>query len=167
VFVYDAGYSYGYHGGVNGMGNLQDVCMLPTDDSTQSAGAMTAHGGSAAAGFAFTCVLGVVNPCPAAYTCPAAFDRFSSTPDIPDAHPKNSPVNTILSTGPTTPQLVPGFIGRFPGTLSQIALGSRPTSPTLFNVVADALTVKNTLNGVVDQPTVTFIRERTTSPVGP
>jgi hypothetical protein len=167
VFVHSAGDSFTYHGGVNGMGNLQDVCMLPTDDSTQSAGSLTAHGGSAAAGFLFTCQLGVVNPCPTGYTCPNAFDRFASTPDIPDAHPKNSPTNPILFVGPTTPRLVPGFIGRFPGTLSQVALGSRPTSPTLFTVEANTLTVRNTLNGVVDQPTVTFTRERTTSPTAP
>lgn len=153
MFAYDGLRTYAFHIGVNGMGNLQDVCMLPTDDSTQSGGVMTKHAGSATNDqFVFTCTPGIINP--------GAALVFARTPDLPHYAPKNT-TPSGLGIGPTTPQIAPGFRGRFPGTASQ--LDNRPTSPVVFQVTAgdpDTMTVQDTLNGVPVGQQFVFIRQR-------
>jgi hypothetical protein len=156
MFSHHSGETFAFHIGVNGLGNLQDACMLPTDDSTQSGGIMTKHAGSASNdSFQYTCTPGAANLPVSIF---AAYN--TRTPDLPHYLPKNSTPGSLA--GPTTPRAVPGFNGRFPGTASQ--LDNRPTSPVRFQVAAgapDTLTVQNTLNGVpIDQP-VTFYRTRT------
>lgn len=153
AFAYDEGYTYSFHMGVNGMGNLQDVCLLPTDGSTSSAGQITRHSGSATTtGFVYTCTLGVINP-------GTAF-VFSRNVDLPHYAARNSAPN-FLGIGPTAPRIAPGFNGRFPGTAAQ--LDNRPQSPVDFMVTAgapDTLVVQETLNGTpINQP-ITFHRER-------
>lgn len=157
MFSYHGARTFAFHIGVNGMGNLQDVCMLPTDDSTQADGIMTKHAGSATNDqLVFTCTPGIINP--------GAVFTFARTPDLPHYAPKNS-APSGLGIGPTTPQIAPGFRGRFPGSGSQ--LDNRPTSPVIFQVQPgspDILTVQDTLNGVpIGQPVV-FERQRVAVP---
>lgn len=154
MFSYHGGTTYAFHIGVNALGNLQDVCMLPTDDSTQTAGIFTKHAGSATNdSFVYTCTPGIHNL--------GAVFAFARTLDLPHYAPKNS-TPSGLGIGPTTPRIPPGMIARFPGTASQ--LDNRPTSPVTFLVTPgtagapDTLTVRNTLNGTpIDYP-VTFYR---------
>lgn len=153
MWAYNGQETYAFHMGVNGLGNLQDVCMLPTDDSTQSSGVITKHAGSATNDeFVYTCTPGIWN-------IGAAF-VFARTIDLPHYAPSNGAVSG-LGIGPTTPQIPPGLISRFPGMQSQ--LDNRPTSPVIFEVVPgtpDTLNVRNTLNGTpIDLP-LTFVRER-------
>ncbi len=153
MFNYDGSRTFAFHMGVNGMGNLQDVCMLPTDDSTQSGGVMTKHAGSAVNDdFVYTCTPGIINP--------GARFVFARTPDLPHYAPKNT-TPSGLGIGPTIPRIAPGFRGRFPGTASQ--LDNRPTSPVQFTVTQgapDTLTVQDTLNGVPIAQPVVFVRQR-------
>lgn len=153
MWAYDEQRTFAFHMGVNGLGNLQDVCMLPTDDSTPASGVITKHAGSATddSGL-FTCVPGVWNP--------GSGGVFARTPDYPHYVPSNGAVSG-LGIGPTTPQVPPGLISRFPGMQSQ--LDNRPTSPVMYEVVPgspDTLNVRNTLNGTpIDLPLL-FTRER-------
>lgn len=153
MFAYDASYTYAFHIGVNGMGNLQDTCMIVIDGSTQSGGVITRHAGSATnSEFVYTCTPGIINP-------GAAF-VFARTLDLPHYALKNS-VPSGLGIGPTTPRIAPGFNGRFPGSASQ--LDNRPGSPVLFQVTAgspDTLLVQETLNGEPVNAPITFYRER-------
>lgn len=153
MFNYQGSRTFSFHIGVNGMGNMQDVCMLPTDDSTQSGGVMTKHAGSAVNDqFVFTCTPGIINP--------GAVFAVARTPDLPHYAPKNSSASG-LGIGPTTPRIAPGFRGRFPGTASQ--LDNRPTSPVVFSVTPgapDTLTVQDTLNGVPIAQPVVFVRQK-------
>lgn len=156
MFSYSGGTTYAFHIGVNSLGNLQDVCMLPTDNSSQSSGIFTKHAGSATNdSFVYTCTPGIWNL--------GAVFVFARTLDLPHYAPKNS-TPSGLGIGPTTPRIPPGLIARFPGTASQ--LDNRPTSPVTFEVTPgtggapDSLTVRNTLNGTpIDYP-VTFYRVR-------
>src|SRR5690606_4224149 len=112
MFSYHGSQTFAFHIGVNGMGNMQDVCMLPTDDSTQVQGVMTKHAGSATnENFVYTCTPGIINP--------GATFVFARTPDLPHYAPKNS-TPSGLGIGPTTPRIAPGFRGRFPGSGSQL-----------------------------------------------
>jgi hypothetical protein len=155
MFNYHGGYTFAFHMGVNGLGNLQDLCMIPGDGSTQSAGIFTRHAGNATDGnfFApiYTCTPGVNNP--------GTANVFGRLFDLPHYAVKNSTPGGI-GLGPTTPRLPPAFVGRFPGTNTQ--LDARPNSPVNFQVVPgnpDTLTVRNTLNGVPIELPITFIRQ--------
>jgi hypothetical protein len=153
LFAYDQGYTYAFHMGVNGYGNMQDMCLLPTDESTPVTGALTRHAGSATNdAFVYTCTPGIINP--------GAVFVFARLLDLPNYPAKNTAPNG-LNIGATTPQVVPGFIGRFPGTATQ--LDNRPTSPTYYTVTGDTLAVQGTLNGTPNQPALTFTRERVPS----
>lgn len=157
VFTYTKGQAFSFHMGVNGLANLQDACFLVTDDSTQSGGVITRHSGSAsvsAGGFnvIYTCAPGIINP--------GAANTLGRNPDLPHYAPKNSRPN-FLGIGPTTPRIVPGFNGRFPG--SALQLDNRPGSPVQFQVTAgnpDTLTVQETLNGTPVNAPIVFVRER-------
>ena len=159
-FVYDKDLTFAFHIGVNGMGNMQDVCMIISDDSTQSAGIMSKHAGSGIdSSFNYTCTPGGTS------TPVSLFAQYNTrTPDLPHYAPKNG--TPSLVAGITTPRVAPGFHGRFPGTASQ--LDNRPTSPIQFSVTPgtnggpDTLTVQNTLNGVLIEQPITFIRDRAT-----
>lgn len=153
MFAYHGGQTYAFHIGVNGLGNLQDTCLLPTDASTQSGGVITRHSGSATnENFVYTCTPGIINP-------GTAF-VFARNADYPHYALKNS-TPSGLGIGPTTPRAVPGYVGRFPGTATQ--LDQRPTSPVLFTVTSgmpDTLVLQDTLNGTpIGQP-ITFLRHR-------
>jgi hypothetical protein len=139
MFAYNNNENFAFHAGVNGVGNLQDTCLLADDNSTQSSGLIARHAGST-----FNCTPG---------------GQFR-TPDLPNW--------TTTGTGVFLPTVIriPWDLnrGRMPGTASQ--LDNRPTSPITFSVVdnvapaADTLTVQETLNGVpINQP-VTFLRQR-------
>jgi hypothetical protein len=155
-FIYDKDYTYAFHMGVNGMGNMQNTCLLITDDSTQVAGLLTKHAGSATASTAegniFTCTPGLLNV--------GTPNVSSRNLDAPHYAPKNSGGgNPSQGIGPTTPRIVPGFHGRFPGMNSQ--LDNRPNSPVQFQVVPaspDTLNVQNTLNGVPIDDQLVFRR---------
>jgi len=158
MFAYNKGETFAFHIGVNGMGNLQDVCMIVIDGSTQSEGIITKHAGSSSnSSFQYTCAPGASNIPVSIF---AAYN--TRTPDLPHYAAKNSTPSSL--SGPTTPRVVPGFIGRFPGAGSQ--LDNRPNSPAQFSVTPgvsgepDTLTVQATLNGVpINQPVI-FLRER-------
>lgn len=157
-FIYDKDYTYAFHMGVNGMGNMQNTCLLATDDSTQAAGWLTKHAGSATAttanGTIFTCTPGLLNV--------GTANVSSRNLDAPHYAAKNSGGgNPPLGIGPTTPRIAPGFHGRFPGTNSQ--LDNRPNSPVQFQVVGgspDTLNVQNTLNGQPIDDELVFQRIR-------
>jgi hypothetical protein len=157
-WIYDDDYTYAFHMGVNGMGNMQDACLLALDGSTQSAGYLTKHSGSASATVngttVFTCTPGLLNV--------GASLVSARNLDLPHYALKNSGgANPSQGIGPTTPRIVPGFHGRFPGMNS--ALDLRPNSPVQFQVTAgtpDTLAVQNTLNGVPVEQLITFRRIR-------
>jgi hypothetical protein len=157
-YVYDKDYTYAFHMGVNGMGNMQNTCLLATDDSSQASGLLTKHAGSATAttadGTIFTCTPGLLTV--------GTAGQSSRNLDAPHYAPKNSGGgNPSQGIGPTTPRIVPGFHGRFPGMNSQ--LDNRPNSPVQFQVVAgvpDTLNVQNTLNGVPIEDQLVFRRIR-------
>jgi hypothetical protein len=157
-FIYDKDYTYAFHMGVNGMGNMQNTCLLATDDSTQVAGWLTKHAGSATAttaeGTIFTCTPGLINV--------GTPNVSSRNLDAPHYAVKNTGgANPAQGIGPTTPRIVPGFHGRFPGMNSQ--LDNRPNSPVQFQVGAgtpDTLNVQNTLNGVPIEEQLVFRRIR-------
>lgn len=157
MFIYNKNETFAFHAGVNGMGNMQDVCMLVLDGYTQSEGFISKHAGSASSGGSYTCT-------PGRMTFPVSpFAPYNTrTPDLPHYAPKNG--TPSLVSGITTPRIAPGFRGRFPGTASQ--LDNRPTSPAIFEVVPgtggdpDTLVVQNTLNGVPIDEQITFVRQR-------
>jgi len=157
-FIYDRDYTYAFHMGVNGMGNMQNTCLLITDDSTQVSGLLTKHAGSATAttanGTIFTCTPGLLNVGTAGVS--------SRNLDAPHYAPKNTGGgNPSQGIGPTTPRIVPGFHGRFPGMGAQ--LDNRPNSPVQFQVAPgtpDTLNVQNTLNGVPIDEQLAFQRIR-------
>jgi len=155
VFVYDKTYTYVFHMGVNGYGNLQDTCILPLEDSTFSAGRYSLHSDSATSGTIFssvpTCQPGLLNY--------RQVSGYAKTYDLPSALPANSTVPQIIQAfvgpipptglGPTTPRRPPNYHARFPG-LTRPDDG-RPSSPVEFEVTAgnpDTMTVQNTLNGI-------------------
>lgn len=155
MFSYHGAETFAFHAGVNGLGNLQDVCMLPTDTSTQSSGVITKRAGSSRNdNFQYTCTPGAANwPV-------SVFATYNTrTPDLPHYLPRNATPSSL--SGPTVPRTVPGFNGRFPGAGGQ--LDNRPNSPTHFDIVPgspDTLTVQETLNGnPVGEPLV-FTRHR-------
>jgi hypothetical protein len=157
-WIYDDAYTYAFHMGVNGMGNMQDACLLALDGSTQSSGYLTKHSGSASAtvngNTVFTCTPGLLNV--------GANLVSARNLDLPHYALKNSGgANPSQGIGPTTPRIVPGFHGRFPGMNS--ALDLRPNSPVQFEVTTgtpDTLEVQNTLNGVPVEQQITFRRIR-------
>jgi hypothetical protein len=155
VFVYDKTYTYVFHMGVNGYGNLQDTCILPLEDSTFSAGRYSLHSDSATSGTLFssvpTCQPGLLNY--------RQVSGYAKTYDLPSALPANSTVPQISQAfvgprpptglGPTTPRRPPNYHARFPGLTRQD--DGRPSSPVEFEVTAgnpDTMTVQNTLNGI-------------------
>lgn len=128
-----------FHMGVNGVGNMQDACLLPDDNSTQSQGFIARRAGST-----FNCFPG---------------GQFRS-PDLP-----NWTVASASSVfAPTVIRLPTDLnLGRFPGT--KIQLDNRPSSPVSFEVMdnsgtPDTLTVQNTLNGALIEQPITFVRYR-------
>jgi hypothetical protein len=134
VFVYNRTTYYGFHAGVNGAPNLQDACFTILD-TTVAEGFYTRRGGDTGCMAAADADVGTV---------------ATGTVDVPNA-------TTTNSTAP----LIPGFIGRLPGSLSNSV--SSP-SPVLFSVVAgtpDTLTIQNTLNGNPIQAPVVFSRHTT------
>jgi hypothetical protein len=141
IFAYNKNETFAFHAGVNGVGNLQDTCLLPDDNSSQSAGLMARRAGST-----FNCLPG----------------GQTRTPDLP-----NWTITGSTVFAPTVIRLPTDLnLGRFPGTATQLDL--RPTSPITFTVVdnastPDTLTVQNTLNGVPIGPSVTFTRYRVTN----
>lgn len=157
-FIYDKDYTYAFHMGVNGMGNMQNTCLLATDDSTQVTGWLTKHAGSATAttadGTIFTCTPGLLNV--------GTPNVSSRNLDAPHYAPKNTGGgNPPQGIGPTTPRIAPGFHGRFPGMNAQ--LDNRPNSPVQFQVVGgnpDTLNVQNTLNGLPVEEALLFQRIR-------
>jgi hypothetical protein len=131
VFVYNATTYYGFHAGVNGAPNLQDACFTILDTRVAE-GYYTRRGGDTGCMATADAAAGTV---------------ATGTVDVPNA-------TTTNSTAP----LIPGFIGRLPGSLSNSV--SSP-SPVLFSVVAgtpDTLTIQNTLNGNPIQSPVVFSR---------
>jgi hypothetical protein len=136
VFAYNDNEVFVFHMGVNGVGNLQDGCMIIDDNSTPAGGFFGRRGGAT-----LNCTPG------------GAF----RVPDLPNW--------TITGGGvllPTVLRIPAGFDpGRFPGSGSQ--LDGRPTSPAVFSVAPgapDTLTVQNTLNGVPIGQAAVFLRER-------
>jgi hypothetical protein len=149
--------------GVNGYGNLQDACMLPLEDSTQSSGELTLHADSAISGNIFvyvpTCTPGLLN-FGANYT-------YSKNYDLPMDLPANTVVPNVIvqfigpvpptGLGPTTPRRPPNYHARFPGLTRQT--DGRPSSPVNFAVTSgspDTMTIENTLNGnaIANEPTL-------------
>lgn len=157
MFTYNKDETFAFHIGVNGMGNMQDGCLLVVDGYTQSAGFISKHAGSASSGGNYTCTPGRM-----AFPVAASQPYNTRTPDLPHYAAKNGTPSLI--SGITTPRIAPGFRGRFPGTASQ--LDNRPTSPAKFEVIPgtnggpDTLLVQNTLNGVLTDEQIMFVRER-------
>jgi hypothetical protein len=156
VFVYDKYYTYAFHMGANGYGNLQDSCLLPLEDSTQSSGRFSLHADEATAGpnifvYQFTCTPGLLN----------FKQNYASSKnyDLPSDLPANSTVPNVIrpfvgavppsGLGPTTPRRPPDYHARFPGMDQQT--NGRPSSPVDFDVTLgtpDTMAVQNTLNGI-------------------
>jgi hypothetical protein len=134
VFVYNPITYYGFHAGVNGAPNLQDACFTILD-TTVAEGFYTRRGGDTGCMATANAQVGTV---------------AVGTVDVPNA-------TTTNTTGP----LIPGFIGRLPGSHSNAV--SAP-SPVLFKVVPgtpDTLTIQNTLNNNPINPPVNFVRYTT------
>lgn len=118
-FVYDATTLYGFHAGVNGAPNLQDACYAILDWRLAES-FYTRRGGDASCMTTANAELGLTGV---------------GTVDVPNATTTN-----------TTAPLIPGFIGRLPGSRSNLV--GRP-SPVRYKVEAgnpDTLTLQNTLN---------------------
>lgn len=134
MFVYNPVTYYGFHAGVNGAPNLQDACFTILD-TTVAKGYYTRRGGDTGCMATANAEVGTV---------------AVATIDVPNA----------TTTNRTAP-LIPGFIGRLPGSHSNAV--SAP-SPVLFEVAAgspDTLTIQNTLNNnPIDAPVV-FLRHTT------
>lgn len=134
VFVYNPVTYYGFHAGVNGAPNLQDACFTILDTKV-SEGYYTRRGGDTGCMGTANAELGTV---------------AVGTVDVPNATATNS-----------TAPLVPGFIGRLPGSLSNAV--SAP-SPVLFEILSgapDTLTIQNTLNNNPIHAPVIFVRHTT------
>jgi uncharacterized protein (UPF0179 family) len=127
-FVYDATTLYGFHAGVNGAPNLQDACYSILDWRVAES-FYTRRGGDANCMTTANAELGLT---------------AVGTVDVPNATTTN-----------TTAPLIPGFIGRLPGSRSNLV--GRP-SPVRYKVEAgnpDTLTLQNTLNDIpVEFPVV-------------
>jgi hypothetical protein len=73
------------------------------------------------------------------------------TVDVPEA------TTSARTTGP----IVPGFIGRMPGSQSTLTLSTSPVNYTVTPGTPDTLLIQNTLNAnPIDQP-ITFKRATT------
>jgi hypothetical protein len=130
VFVYNDVTYYGFHAGVNGAPNLQDACFTIVDPRMPSS-YYTRRGGD-------TLCMSV--------TTPAAITQngvvAGGTVDVPNATTTNS-----------TPVLIPGFIGRLPGSISNAILSPSPVNYTVTPGSPDTLVIQNTLNAIpIDLP---------------
>ena len=155
TFAYEKSFTFAFPMGVNGYGNIQNVCMIPTDDSTQSSGWITKHAGSATVNFfTYTCSPG------ATFLPVSSFSPYDTRNiDLPHYAPKNTAVSPL--SGPTTPRRPDGFEGRFPSSNSQLDL--RPNSPADFSVAPgnpETLTVYRTVNGTRLEPATVWKRYR-------
>ncbi|HTP40344.1 MAG TPA: hypothetical protein VMI92_12310 [Steroidobacteraceae bacterium] len=141
LFVYNFTDTSGFHVGTNGQDNMQDGCYV-YDDPTTTSGYYVRRGGGTATDpnnpFVTNCNLG-------------ANLATASSPDLPN-------------TSGSVPGLIPGFIGRLPGSKSVI--DNHPASPAVFKITAgsadqstpDQLTLQSTLNGALIDYPVTFVR---------
>lgn len=134
VFVYNKTTFYGFHAGVNGAPNLQDACFTILD-ATLAESFYTRRGGDTGCMAAITTTAG---------GGPEDGLTNVGTVDVPNATTTN-----------TTAPLIPGFIGRLPGSLSNAVLSPSPVNYTVVPGTPDTITIQNTLNGnPIDAPVV-------------
>lgn len=135
VWIYEKGTTYGWHAGVNGAPNLQDMCF-----------GIEQGGGALGYETFYSRRIAIPN------------DGFSST--CTPFGPSAGGVVDVPSAF-STPALVPGFAGRFPGASTSTVL---PPSPAYFKVTpgaslaTDTLTVQGTQNGLVTEDPLVFTR---------
>jgi hypothetical protein len=137
-FVYDDVTYYGFHAGVNGAPNLQDACFTIVD-ARMPVSYYTRRGGDTL--------------CMSANTGNAVTSSGTvavGTVDVPN-------VTTTNSTQP----LIPGFIGRIPGSISNAILSPSPVNYTVTTGSPNTLVLQDTLNAIpINQP-VNLIRATT------
>ncbi len=158
-FIYDKDYTYAFHMGVNGMGNMQNTCLLVTDDSTQFAGRLTKHAGSRDG---LHGQMARSSPAPRASSTSGDGRCRRRNLDAPRTMPRRTAAAAIRrrASGLTTPRIVPGFHGRLPR--HELAAGQPPERPVQFRWppgVLDTLNVQNTLNGVPIDEQLVFRRD--------
>lgn len=169
VFAYDADFTYVFHMGVNGYGNLQDACMLPVEGSTLSSGRMALHADNAISGNIFV----FVPTCTPGLLAFGANYAYSKNYDLPMDLPANTTVPNVIQAfvgpvpptglGPTTPRRPVDYHARFPGL--ERKTNGRPSSPVDFAVTLgtpDTMTVQNTLNGnpIAAEPPIDWVRSQ-------
>ena len=135
VFVYDDVTYYGFHAGVNGAPNLQDACFTIVDPRMPIS-YFTRRGGDTG--------------CMATATTNAVVSSSTvavATVDVPNA-------TTTNSTAP----LIPGFIGRWPGSITNSILSPSPINYTVTAGSPDTLFVQNTLNAIPVNDPVSLTR---------
>lgn len=139
VWVYDSGTTFGWHAGVNGAPNLQDMCF----GVEQAGGA-----------------LGYDTFYSRRISIPG--DAFSSSchPFSPLGQGAGNGIIDVPNAN-SSPALVPGFDGRFPGASTSTVV---PASPAYFRVVngangePDTLIVQGTMNGLPKGEPLVFTR---------
>lgn len=133
VFVYNDTTFYGFHAGVNGAPNLQDVCLTTLNADVLSS-FLSRRGGDTG------CMTTATDDGLVAV----------GTVDVPNATTTNS-----------TPALIAGFEGRFPGTITNAILSPSPILYTVTPGTPDSLLIQNTLNNNPIGAPVTFTRATT------
>lgn len=122
VWIYNKDTTYGFHAGLNGAPNLQDACFT-IENPVVSDGYYTRRGGDTG------CMSAVSDTDPRLVSV--------GTVDVPNAN--------------SNPPLVPGFVGRMPGSQSNAVATPSPVYFTIESGLgggAETLTLQNTLNDV-------------------
>lgn len=134
VFAYNKNETYAFHMGLNGQPNVQDLCFVVDEFSTQSGGRFGRRSGGTG-------------------NCNIGGNGAAAIRDIPTAN--------VTGAARTFPRVIPSFTGKFPNSGAQF--DGRPTSPNEFSVTAgapDSLSVQPTVNGVLVGTPLVLRRER-------
>ncbi len=162
VWIYSkAGFSPGFHMGVNGAANLQDACFA-IQDPTLASSFWSRRGGDVG------CTPGGVaqrdaNGNPLIVSGAAVVvGGPAGTIDLPYVQPVPTSTNSVLQTADSTTVLsstiLPGFRGRMPGSQSNQFVVPSPTYYTVAPGTPETLTAQDTLNDALTGSPITFTR---------